>query len=149
MSIYIPNQLRALVKRNANNCCEYCLIHEDDSFLSFHIDHIISLKHGGQTDLNNLAFACAICNQEKGSDLGTYLKNNEHLIRFYNPKKDSWSDHFFIRGHKILSKTAIGEATIKIFKFNTEHRLLERKVLSDVKRYPTIEALSIINSDQR
>ncbi|MFT5167951.1 MAG: hypothetical protein ACI8P3_003190 [Saprospiraceae bacterium] len=55
MSAYISVELRNEVIGRAFNTCEYCLLHEDDAFFSFHIDHVISIKHGGDTVSENLA----------------------------------------------------------------------------------------------
>jgi hypothetical protein len=98
------------------------------SFFTFHIDHVISLKHGGQTIVENLAFACGFCNANKGSDLGTFL-DDDQLIRFFNPRKDNWVDHFEILEGVIYGKTPIGKATVKIFRFNEIERIMERKLL--------------------
>ncbi len=66
MSSYISKNLRFQIADQANHICEYCLIHEDDTYFGFEIDHIISLKHGGDTDAANLAYACVLCNRKKG-----------------------------------------------------------------------------------
>jgi hypothetical protein len=68
MSSYISAALRRLVATRAEYLCEYCLIHEEDTFFGCEVDHIISEKHGGQTEADNLAYACAFCNRSKGSD---------------------------------------------------------------------------------
>jgi len=99
------------------------------ALFTFHIDHIISLKHGGATILENLAFACGLCNANKGTDLGTFLTDTEQLIRFFNPRKDSWREHFELLEGVIYGTTPIGEATIKMFQFNEVERILERKLL--------------------
>lgn len=57
----------------ADHLCEYCLIHEDNTFFGCQVDHIISEKHGGATALDNLAYACAVCNRAKGSDVGSVM----------------------------------------------------------------------------
>lgn len=61
MSGYVTEELRELVAIRAERLCEYCLIHEEDTFFHCQVDHIISLKHGGPTDADNLAYACVIC----------------------------------------------------------------------------------------
>jgi hypothetical protein len=48
MSSYVSAELRRLVANRANHKCEYCLIHEEDTFFGCEVDHIISLKHGGR-----------------------------------------------------------------------------------------------------
>ena len=73
MVSYISESLRRLVTTRACGICEYCLIHEDDTFFGCEIDHIISLKHGGETVESNLAYACLACNRHKGTDIGSVL----------------------------------------------------------------------------
>lgn len=73
MSQYISDRLRSLVATRANFVCEYCLISQEDAFHAFHIDHIISIKHGGQTIQENLAFACQFFNKMNGKSLQVLL----------------------------------------------------------------------------
>lgn len=68
---YISPDLRLQVAERANSQCEYCLIHEDDTYWGCQVDHIISEKHDGPTRLDNLAYACVYCNRYKGSDIGS------------------------------------------------------------------------------
>ena len=70
---HIPAALRRLVIARADSLCEYCLLHEDDTFFGCEIDHIISEKHAGQTTESNLAYACLVCNRSKGSDIGSLM----------------------------------------------------------------------------
>ena len=58
MSVYVSEQLRKAVTQRAKHLCEYCLFHEGDALNTFHIEHIIPLKHNGKTILSNLAYAC-------------------------------------------------------------------------------------------
>ena len=64
---YIPVELRRAVILRAEKLCEYCFIHEDDTFFGCQVDHIIAEKHGGETSFDNLALACTNCNRAKGS----------------------------------------------------------------------------------
>ena len=61
MSSSVPTALRQLVAQRARRLCEYCLIHEDDTFFGCEVEHIISQKHAGTTTEQNLAYSCAIC----------------------------------------------------------------------------------------
>jgi 5-methylcytosine-specific restriction endonuclease McrA len=63
MASPVSDQLRRLVEARAARICEYCLIHEDDTFFGCEVDHVISLKHGGPSEPDNLAFACLVCNR--------------------------------------------------------------------------------------
>ena len=135
MSRYISEKLRLDVALSSNFRCEYCRVHEDDLFFSFQIDHIISVKHGGESDIDNLAYSCSDCNQNKGSNLGTYLPNSNRLIRLFHPRKDSWKAHFEINEGKIIGKTKIGLATIKVLDLNNPDRIILRKELQLEGRY--------------
>lgn len=55
----VSSRLRRLVAQRANYRCEYCRIHEDDTFYGCQVEHIISIKHGGSNSLENLAYAYA------------------------------------------------------------------------------------------
>jgi hypothetical protein len=130
---------KSLKKRIANRAhfrCEYCLLNESVSFYTFHIDHIKSTKHGGLSVLLNLAYCCPDCNYFKGSDLGTFVLNDEHLTRFFNPRKDNWHDHFILQNGAIYGKTEIGVATARIFQFNNVDRLIFRQQLIALELYP-------------
>jgi HNH endonuclease len=127
LSRYIAESLRLFVAERADFRCEYCLLPEYASFYTFHIDHIISLKHGGLTEEKNLANACPICNINKGSDVATILQDIRLSIRFYNPRIDQWADHFEAHSSGlIIPKTSIGEATIKILELNQTDSIIER-----------------------
>lgn len=127
MSSYIADSLKKQVIDRANYRCEYCLQPDLFAYISHQIDHIISIKHGGENNLDNLAYACFQCNVNKGSDIGTVLLPDRTLIRLYNPRIDYWHDHFEIENGVIYAKTAIGQATIKILDFNDVDRVLERQ----------------------
>jgi len=111
MSSLVSEALRQQVAERAEFLCEYCLLLEDDGFFAFEVDHIISRKHGGRTELSNLAFACPICNRFKGSDLGTISRHTGVLTRFFNPRIDAWQEHFKLNGAMIESLSEIGEGT--------------------------------------
>jgi hypothetical protein len=145
MSSLVTSDLRQFVLERANHVCEYCLIHEDDTFYGCHVDHVISLKHGGPTTAENLACACAICNRAKGSDIGSIDWQTGEFCRFYNPRVDSWSEHFRLAVFEIEPLTAIGRVTATILALNSHERILEREALMAVDRFPTPSALAIIN----
>jgi hypothetical protein len=129
MGTYIPDRIRILVAARAAHCCEYCKIHENDSFLGFQVDHIISLKHGGDTEKDNLAWSCFSCNNNKGSDIGTVILPNKKLIRLYNPRTDVWEERFETIECIFYPRSEIGEATIKLLKLNDVERIMERQSL--------------------
>jgi hypothetical protein len=134
--MYISQQLRDLVTQRAQERCEYCLVHEDDMFWRYHVDHIVSQKHGGLSEEKNLAYCCSFCNQHKGSNLGTYLLDSQRLIRLFNPRKDKWHLHFEISEGEIIAKTKIAAATVKVLNLNDVDRIILRQALIEDNRYP-------------
>ena len=71
MSSYISPEIRQIIASRANHVCEYCLVAEEDAYFRFQVEHIISRKHGGSSELDNLALACVFCNRYKGSDIAS------------------------------------------------------------------------------
>ncbi len=71
MADAISQQLRREVWARAGDRCEYCLMDEAVLVWGCEVDHIVSRKHGGATELSNLAFSCARCNRAKGTDIGS------------------------------------------------------------------------------
>jgi HNH endonuclease len=143
VATHIAADLRRLVARRAAGLCEYCLIHENDTFFGCQVDHIISEKHAGPTSENNLAYACVYCNRYKGSDIASVLPGTYSPVRFFNPRTDAWGSHLRLDadGVSIIPLTAIGEVTVRILGFNHPERLMERSALKAIGRYPTDSAL--------
>ncbi|GET36666.1 HNH endonuclease [Microseira wollei] len=137
---YINAEIRRLVALRSDYLCEYCLISEADRS-GYQVDHIISVKHGGSTTADNLAYACVFCNLQKGTDLGSILWRTGELVRFFNPRRDFWGDHFQLNEAVIQPRTDIGEVTARILEFNSDDRLIERQLLIAVGRYPSASAL--------
>jgi len=146
MSSRISSEIRQLVASRANYVCEYCLIAEADAYFRFQVEHIISRKHGGSSELENLALACVFCNRYKGSDIASLIPEAGKLIRFYNPRVDRWHEHFRLNGVVIEPLTEIGEATVRILQMNHNDQILERQVLSRRGRYPA-EATSLLTTE--
>ncbi len=140
---YIGAELRRQVVSRAGNICEYCLIHEDDTFFGCHVDHIISEKHGGLTTESNLALACSVCNLRKGSDIAS-ITSSGILTRLYHPRTDLWSHHFALFGAVVEPLTSIGEVTISLLQLNSSERILERQELIETERYPSEAALKLL-----
>jgi len=132
----IPAALRRLVVERAGGRCEYCFLHQDDTALSHHIDHIIPLKHGGQPVSENLALACLQCNRRKGSDLTSIDPIDKAIVPLFNPRSQVWEEHFMLEGAQITGQTAVGRATVALLRLNEHTRIIQRQLLMDASRYP-------------
>ena len=132
----IPARVRDMVVERAQGSCEYCLVHADYATYVHEIDHIIARKHGGATDAENLAYACAQCNRFKGSNVAAPDPESGDIVPLFNPRIQWWSDHFGLNGAVIEPLTAIGRATERLLQLNQIDRLWLRKELLGVGRYP-------------
>ena len=79
--------LQEALRHRAAARCEYCHLPESHATLRFQQDHVVALKHGGPTDMKNLAWCCADCNAHKGSDLTALEPETGRLERLFNPRK--------------------------------------------------------------
>lgn len=136
MSRPVTSEVRRQVFKRADFLCEYCLIAEEDTFFGCEVEHIISLKHGGSSGLDNLAYACVFCNRHKGTDVGSISESGK-FTRFFNPRIDRWTEHFRLFGVHIQPLSVIGEVTARILRFNHSDQILEREALRSVGRYPS------------
>ncbi|MGB8702641.1 MAG: HNH endonuclease signature motif containing protein [Thermosynechococcaceae cyanobacterium] len=135
MTTYVPAALRKQVIERAGNCCEYCCFPQRVTFLAFEMEHIISEKHGGTTTLDNLALACPYCNRAKGTDLGSLDPVTNKLTPFFNPRTQTWQNHFALTESTIVPQTPEGRVTVLILQFNHPDRLRERAGLIAIGQY--------------
>jgi hypothetical protein len=123
---YVPATLRRQVIERAGGRCEYCQLPAGVAFFPHEVDHVVAEKHGGATDISNLAFACWRCNRHKGSDLTSFDPQTRQLSPLFNPLAQVWSEHFAREGERIIGLTPEGRTTVSLLRLNSEERLRER-----------------------
>ena len=121
--------LRDQVRQRSDDCCEYCQLPQACTTLPHEADHIRSQKHHGPTTLDNLCWACARCNDFKGSDVSSYDPITNELVPLFNPRTDAWNEHFEWDGPTLFGKTKIGRATIELLQINLQERVEHRRLL--------------------
>ena len=114
--------LEELVRRRADDRCEYCLFQVPP----FHVEHIIARQHGGPSVETNLALACIRCNLHKGPNLAGIDPESATLVRLFHPRQDRWGDHFRWVGVRMQGVTPIGRATVVVLDMNHPLRLAAR-----------------------
>ena len=120
-------QIRIQVRERANNACEYCHLHQDDSPLAaLHVEHIIPKVHGGVDELDNLALACIDCNSHKGTNLTGIDPQTNEVTELFHPRRNEWNEHFEWQGIYLVAKTAIGRTTIRVLNMNSEDQIALR-----------------------
>src|SRR3954469_15258053 len=114
---------RNLVRSRASNRCEYCHIHQDDEPLfTFHIEHVVPRQHHGTDDPSNLALACIHCNLHKGPNVAGIDPDTGQVTPLFHPRRDTWADHFALRGPFIVGLTAVGRTTAYVLAMNAPHQ---------------------------
>lgn len=134
----VSAELRQLVVTRANSCCEYCLLHQDDHYLSHEVDHIVALKHRGETTHSNLCLSCIDCNRYKGSDIGSFDLETQTFTGLYNPRTMRWREHFALNDGFIIPLTAEGRITEFLLRLNSDERITRRRGLILLNRYPCL-----------
>lgn len=119
---------RELVRRRAENQCEYCRATEGPpSRLRFHVEHIVARKHKGSDLADNLALACHLCNGHKGPNLSGIDPQTGRLVPLFHPRNQRWPDHFVDVAGEILGLTEIGRATVYVLGMNHPARVVARR----------------------
>jgi hypothetical protein len=133
----ITSRQREIVRQQADDCCEYCRLPEGNGVISFHVDHIIAIKHGGQDEIDNLCLACYQCNAYKGSDIAGFDPATGGLSRLYHPRQQLWDEHFQLKvDATIVALTPEGRTTAHLLRFNEESRIQNRQFLIEIGLYP-------------
>ncbi|MPZ19238.1 MAG: HNH endonuclease [Luteitalea sp.] len=127
---------RQLVRLRATDRCEYCLLRQEHSALTHHIEHIVAKQHGGPDHTDNLALACHRCNLRKGPNVAGVDPLTGSLMPLFHPRRDRWSEHFLIRGARIEGITAVGRATVHVLAMNDPRRLELRSILLAQTEFP-------------
>lgn len=78
--------IRRAVTQRANHCCEYCKSQDKYSPNSFTIDHIFPENLNGDSDIENLAYACFLCNRLKSNKVSAFDQNSNLWSTVFNPR---------------------------------------------------------------
>jgi hypothetical protein len=133
----LTQQEKLAVRNRAQGCCEYCRLPASGGTISFHVDHIISVKHGGSDDRDNLCLACYKCNAYKGSNVGGFDPETGNHTLLYHPRRQQWDEHFELkRNFEIVGRTPEGRTTLTVLRLNDDTRLQIRQILADAGQYP-------------
>ena len=122
-----------LVRDRAADRCEYCQLPQDAVNATFHVDHIIAQQHldDSNDDPSQLALACDRCNLYKGTNLSSIDPLNQQRADLFDPRRDSWNEHFRWNGPVVSGLTPIGRATVRLLRMNAKQRIELRQWLFD------------------
>lgn len=129
-------KLRKKVWSRAGDACEYCRLPQACSALRFQIDHVIAQKHHGADELDNLALACFRCNGYKGPNLAGIDPQSGEIVPLFNPRRDSWGEHFEWSGAVLRGLSPMGRATIDVLRMNDFDIVQLRQALIEENAFP-------------
>jgi len=127
--------IRRLARDRAQGCCEYCGLAEVHVYIRHHIDHIRSKQHGGDDAVANLALACQGCNLKKGANLAGIDPESGALTVLFNPREQTWTEHFVLQGNRIVGLTPVGRATVQVLDMNARERMKIRAEIRSIGNY--------------
>ena len=138
---YITVEEQQLVMARANGPCEYCQCPMEYSAQPFVFEHIIPIARGGETSVDNLAFACGGCNGHKHTKVEALDSATQELTQLYRPRRHQWHEHFAWSDDYLLiiALTPIGRATIETLKMNRTGVINIRRLLRLYGQYPPSE----------
>jgi hypothetical protein len=135
----VPEAVRRRVIRRAQGRCEYCGLSQEGQEATFHIDHIIPRAADGRTVPENLALACVSCSLRKAARQTAIDPQSGTEVSLYNPRRDSWHEHFQWEGISLVGQTAIGRATVEALRMNRPLVLAIRGEETALGRHPPPE----------
>jgi hypothetical protein len=136
MSRSVNRQLDVEVRERAKHRCEYCHMPQACSTLRLTVDHVVAVQHHGPSDAENLALACIACNRHKGPNLSGIDPETGIVTTLFNPRTQSWQQHFSWRGAILAGLTDQGRATIDVLAINAPERIGVRLALMASGEFP-------------
>jgi HNH endonuclease len=137
-SEHVPAALRRQVRIRAKGLCEYCRCPARFTNASFHCEHITPREAGGETTLDNLAWACPWRNAHKYTKIRASDPQTGRVVPLFNPRRHRWERHFawgedYI---SILERTAIGRAAVAALHMNRPELLNLHRILRTADEHP-------------
>ena len=81
-----------------------------------------------------MAYACVLCNRYRGTDVAS-IDHSGRPIRLFDPRRDSWDEHFKLDGPVIQPLTPVGEVTARLLLLNVAERVVERQLMQALGHY--------------
>lgn len=135
----ISAELRRLVVERAGQRCEYCGLAQAGQEAAFHGDHVTPIAAGGKTIAENLALACVSCSLRKAAREFVIDRETGRNVPLFNPRRDSWKEHFRWDGVVLVGRSPTGRGTIEALSMNRSLILAIREEETALGRHPAPE----------
>jgi hypothetical protein len=136
---------RSEVKSRAHGYCEYCRSPVKYGVQAFECEHIIPLSKGGETTLDNLAYACGGCNRIKATRTTAIDPDSGRTVPLFHPRQQEWDEHFAWNPDYtlIIGLTATGRATVMALHLNRSGVVNLRRALLTMGEHPPVDSTAI------
>jgi len=138
----LSESLRELVRKRAENRCEYCLSNQKYILGRLQIDHIHPVVKGGSNAEDNLCLACELCNQYKWTQIESLDPQSRKVVFLFNPRTQKWKEHFTWNqeGTEVIGKTDCGRVTVEALSLNNKLAVIVRKNWIQAGWHPPVES---------
>jgi hypothetical protein len=106
--------------------------------VSYEIDHVLPVSAGGTTVLENLAYACGGCNNQKRDAQEAIDPSTQQVAPLFHPRQQRWADHFCWSDDVLYleGRTPTGKATIACLALNRVGLVNLRQLLKAAGLHP-------------
>jgi hypothetical protein len=112
--------------------CAYCGVHEEDAGATLTIDHHQPRVHDGGDEDDNLVYACARCNEHKGS---YWHQTDPPHVRLLHPGRDAIAAHLREDDDgRMLGTTTEGAFFVRKLRLNRPQLMAYRRGLRESQR---------------
>ncbi len=138
MSAYIPVELQRRIRARYFNACGYCRTAENLTGMTFEFEHIKPISLGGETQFENLCFACPNCNRYKADRQTAIDPVTEKSVSLFHPQLQVWDEHFAWseNGQELLGLSPVGRTTIGALKMNRSQLVWARGLWVKLGEHP-------------
>ncbi len=138
MSNYLNAELRRQLLEADGRRCAYCQTTEINSGQPMTVDHVTPESKGGETEFDNLCFACRHCNEFKGATVEMKDPLTGKVTSLFHPRRQRWSEHFSwnMTSIRLVGLTAVGRVTIIALNMNNETIMDARQQWASVGWHP-------------
>ncbi|HAZ42959.1 MAG TPA: HNH endonuclease [Cyanobacteria bacterium UBA11369] len=137
----VTSAIKQAVSTRAKNYCEYCQSPGDYSIDGLTVDHIKPRQAGGETTLENLAWACFGCNGYKHTKTDDVDPETGEKVALFNPRQQVWTEHFSWSEDftEVIGKTPCGRFTVNALRLNRTGVVNLRRLLAMAGLHPPSE----------
>ncbi|GAB4459477.1 MAG: hypothetical protein OHK0029_22140 [Armatimonadaceae bacterium] len=120
----VRSEIRELIRNRYNERCAYCGIQETDAGGRLTIDHFQPVSQGGKEELENLVYACHLCNTFKSD----YWEMDEEASLLH-PLHDNLSEHLIESvTHHLIPLSGRGRVYIQVLHLNRPELVEQRRL---------------------